>query len=181
MTLASTDTDQDHLRFPVGRFTAPTASTPDDRARWIAELAALPAQLRAAVDAIGERRLDTPYRPGGWTARQVVHHVADSHMHAFLRVKHALAEQAPTITPYDEAVWSELPDVPLTPVSVSLALLEALHERWVVLLRALEPAAWARTYVHPEHPRPFTVEHATAMYAWHSRHHLGHLHAVRDA
>ena len=174
-TIAS---EQDRLRYPVGRFTPPTVATPEDRTRWIAEIAALPAQLRAAVESIGEVRLDTPYRPGGWTVRQVVHHLPDSHANAFIRVKLALTEDAPTIKPYDEARWAELPDVRLTPVSVSLMLLEALHARWVVLLRALGEQDWARTFVHPEHGRHLTLDHATAMYAWHSRHHLGHVLAV---
>ena len=174
-TIAS---DQDRLRFPVGRFTPPVASTPEDRARWISEIESLPAQLRAAVAAVGEARLDTPYRPGGWTVRQVVHHLPDSHANAFIRVKLALTEEAPTIKAYDEARWAELPDVRLTPVSVSLTLLEALHARWVVLLRALAPEDWARTFVHPDHGRQLTLDHATAMYAWHSRHHLGHVLSV---
>jgi hypothetical protein len=177
MTTVSISEEQQ--RYPVGRFTPPTAVTPADRQRWIAEIAALPAQLRQAVEPLTEAQLETPYRPGGWTVRQVVHHLPDSHMNAFVRLKLALTEEAPTIKPYDEARWAELPDVRLTPVSVSLALLDALHARWVVLLRALAPGDWARTFVHPEHGRAMSIDAATALYAWHSRHHLGHVRLVQ--
>ena len=178
MTTATADLDR--LRFPVGRFAPPSDVTPADRERWIADLEALPAQLRAIVERMGNAQLDTPYRPGGWTVRQVVHHVPDSHMNAYVRVKLALTEDAPTIKPYDEARWAELPDTRDTPVAVSLALLDALHVRWVTLLRALEPADWSRTFVHPEHGRAMSIDAATALYSWHSRHHLGHVQAVRD-
>jgi hypothetical protein len=173
-------TNLEALRYPVGRFTAPDAVTPADRERWIADIAGLPAQLRAAVEGMSEAQLASSYRPGGWTVRQVVHHIPDSHLNAVVRVKLALTEDAPTIKPYDESRWAELPDVRQTPIAVSLALLDALHARWVVLLRALEPRDWARTYVHPEHPRPMTLDAATAMYSWHSRHHLGHVRIVAD-
>ena len=176
MTTATADLDR--LRFPVGRFAPPSDVTPADRERWIADLEALPAQLRAIVERMGNAQLDTPYRPGGWTVRQVVHHVPDSHMNAYVRVKLALTEDAPTIKPYDEARWAELPDTRDTPVAVSLALLDALHVRWVTLLRALEPADWSRTFVHPEHGRAMSIDTATALYAWHSRHHLGHVRSV---
>jgi hypothetical protein len=171
---------EEQLRYPVGRFVAPTAATPADRERWIAEIAALPAQMRQAVERMTDAQLDTTYRPGGWTVRQVVHHVPDSHMNALVRVKLALTEESPTIKPYDEARWAQLPDVRLTPVAVSLVLLEALHARWVVLLRALAPDDWGRTFVHPEHGRAMTIDAATALYAWHSRHHLGHVRLVLD-
>jgi len=171
-------TDEERLRFPVGRFMPPDAVTPAERERWIGEIAALPAQLRALVEGMGEQELDTPYRPQGWTVRQVVHHLPDSHMNAYVRVKLALTEDRPTIKPYDEARWAELADTRATPVSVSLTLVEALHARWVALLRALTPDQWKRAFVHPEHGRPMTIETATALYAWHSRHHLGHVQSV---
>ena len=164
----------------MGRFAPPDAVTPAERERWIAEIAALPAQLHALVERMDDARLDTPYRPGGWTVRQVVHHLPDSHMNALVRVKLALTEDRPTIKPYDEARWAELADTRLTPVAVSLALLEALHARWTTLLRALTAEQWRRSYAHPEHGRAMTVETATAMYAWHSRHHLGHVQLVAD-
>ena len=171
-------TDEERLRFPAGRFTPPDAVTPAERERWIGELAAHPAQLRALVERMSEAQLDTPYRPGGWTVRQVVHHLPDSHMNAYVRVKLALTEHAPTIKPYDEARWAELPDTRLTPVAVSLALVEALHARWTALLGSLTPEQWKRTFVHPDHGRAMTIETATAMYAWHARHHLGHVQLV---
>ena len=173
-------TDEERLRFPVGRFVPPDAVTPAERERWIGEIAAHPAQLRALVERMGDPELDTPYRPQGWTVRQVVHHLPDSHMNAYVRVKLALTEDRPTIKPYDEARWAELADTRATPVAVSLALVEALHARWATLLGTLEPAQWARTFVHPDHGRAMTIETATAMYAWHSRHHLGHVQAVAE-
>ena len=176
MTILSTD--EERLRFPVGRFVPPDAVTPADRERWIGEIAALPGQLRTLAERMSEAQLDTPYRPDGWTVRQVLHHVPDSHMNALIRVKLALTEDKPVIKPYDEARWAELADTRLTPVSVSLALLEALHARWTTLLRALGADEWRRSFVHPEHGRAMTIESATAMYAWHSRHHLGHVQLV---
>ena len=160
----------DALRFPVGRFVHDRPVTPADLAAWIDEIAALPAALRAAVAPLAEARLDTPYRPGGWTARQVVHHVPDSHANAVVRFKWALTEDAPVIKAYDEAAWAALPDS-RAPVGMSLDLLEALHARWVILMRALTPADWARTFVHPEHG-PMRLDRTAAMYAWHGRHHL---------
>jgi hypothetical protein len=179
--MTTADPPLESLRFPVGRFTPPTVVTADDRRAWISEIESLPRRLRALVEALPESRLETPYRPGGWTARQVVHHLADSHMNALIRIRLALTEDAPLIKPYDEARWAELDDVRLVPAEVSLTLLDAMHARWAALLGALAPADWGRTYVHPEHERPFTIDTATAMYAWHGRHHLGHVQAVRDA
>ena len=179
-TMTTTAPEQDRLRFPVGRFTPPATVTPADRARWIADLEALPSLLRPMVEAMDEARLDTPYRPGGWTVRQVVHHLPDSHANAFIRVKLALTEDAPTIKPYDEARWAELPDVRLTPVGVSLTMLEALHVRWVLLLRALRPEEWGRTFVHPEQGRAMSLDRTLALYAWHGRHHVAHVTALRE-
>src|SRR5688572_11016013 len=150
MTAPSTSSGPD-LRYPIGKLDRKSSLTPDERRAAIDAIAAAPARLRTAVRDLTDSQLDTPYRPGGWTVRQLVHHLPDSHMNAFVRVKLALTEDAPTIKPYDEARWAELPDVRLTPVAVSLTLLDALHARWAVLLRALEPRDWARTFVHPEH------------------------------
>jgi hypothetical protein len=167
--------DLDKLRYPIGKFERPTA--PLDRATRAALVKTIedtPAKFRALVAPLSETQLDTPYRPGGWTIRQVVHHVADSHLNAFVRMKLALTEDAPTIKTYEEQLWAELPDVKLTPVDVSLRLLEALHERWVVLLRALSDSDFQKVFVHAEWKRT-TIDDALALYAWHSRHHLRHV------
>lgn len=165
----------DDLRYPIGAFEAPARATAEDRARWIGEIAALPAQLRAAVSGLSDPQLDTPYRPGGWTVRQVVHHLPDSHLNAYVRFKLALTEEAPTIKPYDEAVWAQLPDTRDTPPEVSLTLLDALHRRWATLLRSMRAEDFARTLVHPEHGRALSLEWMLAQYAWHGRHHLAHV------
>ena len=174
MTTAPSDAPD--LRYPIGRW-----ATPDDRpetaARLVDTIAAAPAALRAAVEGLTDAQLDTPYRDGGWTLRQVVHHVADSHMHAYARTKFALAEDGPTILPYDEGRWAEFPDSRL-PVAVSLALLDALHARWVATLRALGPAELARPYLHPE-MGPVPVRTALAIYAWHGAHHTAHVAGLR--
>jgi uncharacterized damage-inducible protein DinB len=168
------------LSYPVGRFEMPADVTPEMRGRAIEEIAALPSRLRDAVAGLSDPQLDTPYRPGGWTVRQVVHHVADSHLNSYSRMKVAQTEQLPTIMPYDEKAWAELPDMQL-PVGVSLGILDGLHERWVVLLRALQPADYARAFRHPEYPdAPRTIEWVVQHYAWHSRHHVGHITGLRQ-
>jgi len=146
---------------------------------WIDEIAAAPAQLRAAVVGLTDDQLDTPYRPGGWTVRQVVHHVPESHMNAYVRIKLALTEDQPTIKPYDEALWAELPDVGDTPIEVSLELLDSLHDRWVRLLRLLSEQQWTRTFRHPEMGL-MTVEKTLALYAWHGKHHVAHITSLRE-
>src|SRR5438093_5366804 len=138
------------LQYPVGRFAWPEAVSPDDRRRYIDEIEQTPKNMRAAVTGLSDHRLDTPYRPGGWTVRQVVHHLPDCHLNSYLRFRLALTEDEPTIKPYDEARWPELVDARTAPVEVSLALLESLHERWVLLLRSLTPSDWQRTFRHPE-------------------------------
>ena len=167
----------DDLRYPVGQFASPEVVSQDEVNDAIAILAETPGLLRNAVDGLPTSRLSTPYRPSGWTVRQVVHHVADSHINAFVRVRLALTEDWPTIKPYDEAAWSELHDA-LAPVEWSLELIESLHARWVMLLQSLTPAQWERGYVHPESGRT-TVAQMTLMYAWHSRHHLAHITHLR--
>ena len=167
------------LRYPIGRFEPPGPATDADRARWIAEITSAPAALRSAVSGLDEARLGTPYRPGGWTVRQVVHHVPDSHMNAYVRTKLALTEDCPTIKPYEEARWAELADTAAVPVETSLRMLELLHERWVALLRTLGPADWRREYIHPDHGRAFTLEQLLALYAWHGRHHVAHITSLR--
>lgn len=167
--------DLENLRYPVGRFSRLT--TPMDRETRSALITTIddaPGRLRSLVKGCSDANLDTPYRPGGWTIRQVVHHVPDSHMNAYLRMKWAVTEDAPTIKAYDEARWAELPEARTGPVDMSLALLESLHRRWVMFLRALTDADFSRVYVHPELGR-VTLNEAVALYAWHGRHHAGHI------
>jgi uncharacterized damage-inducible protein DinB len=163
--------------YPVGRFLAPANISPNDRSGAIATLAELPEELRNAVDGLSFAQLNTPYREGGWTIRQVVHHVADSHMNAFIRVKLSLTEDWPTVKAYDEAAWAKLHDV-AAPPEWSLELIESLHARWVMLLQSLNEEQWRRGCNHPQNG-PMTVELATLTYAWHSRHHVAHIAHLR--
>jgi uncharacterized damage-inducible protein DinB len=166
-------------RYPIGRFTPDANPTPETRARHIGEIAALPPRLRKAVGGLSDSQLNTPYREGGWTVRQLLHHVPDSHMNAYIRCKLALTEDSPTIKPYDQEAWAKLPDSALTPVEVSLSLLEAVHTRWVNLLRSLRPEDFQRKFNHPE-TGVQTLDSTVALYAWHSNHHLGHVTALRE-
>ena len=168
-------TDLEQLRFPVGRFERLKA--PLDRAARAGLLDIIeqtPAIFRSLVSGRSDGQLDTPYRPGGWTVRQVVHHVADSHINAYIRMKFAVTEDAPVIKAYGEAKWAELPEAKTGPAEMSVALLEALHRRWVMFLRALDDADFGKTYVHPE-LGPVTLDEGIALYAWHSRHHAAHI------
>jgi hypothetical protein len=168
------------FQYPIGRFTLAAPITDAIRDAAVQELAALPARMRKAVAGLTDTQLDTPYRPGGWTVRQVVHHVPDSHVNAYIRLKLALTESAPTITPYDEKSWAMLADSRL-PVDVSLTLLESVHARWVALCHALKPADWACTFIHPEYPEgPRTIDWLVQIYAWHSNHHLAHITSLKD-
>ena len=166
-------------RYPVGEFTPPVNVTPALRQRAIETIAEAPAKLRAAVKGLSDAQLDTPYREGGWTVRQVAHHVPDSHLNAYTRLKLALTEKEPTIKPYEEARWAELGDVKATPIDVSLALLDSLHDRWVRLWRLLHPEEFARTLRHPEFPNVLTVDWLLFLYAWHGRHHTAHITELR--
>jgi hypothetical protein len=168
--------DLEHLRFPIGKFERPSQLPLHDEARaaLIGDIERAPAGLRAAVAGLSDRQLDTPYRPGGWTIRQVVHHVPDSHMNGYTRMRLALTEDNPTIKPYQEARWAELPDVRTVPIDVSLALLEALHVRWTAFLRGLSPADFQRTYLHPE-LGAVPLDVAIGIYAWHGKHHTAHI------
>jgi hypothetical protein len=165
------------LRYPVGPFVMPSAVTAAMRTDAIAAISALPVKMRAAVDGLTDGQLDTPYRPGGWTVRQVVHHVADSHTNAVIRVKLALTEDNPTIKSYDENAFAMLADQSL-PVAVSLTLLDALHARWAAVLNSLAPAQFIRPLHHPE-IGPITVDYLVQTYGWHSRHHVAHVTALR--
>jgi hypothetical protein len=165
-------------QYPVGKFHAPESISAEDRARLIDSIASAPARMRDAANGISAQELDTPYREGGWTARQVIHHVPESHMNAYIRFKLALTENNPVIKPYDEAEWAKLRDVAYAPIEASLVLLEALHQRWVVLMRGLEEQEWKRTFVHPEFGNSRTLEHTLALYAWHGDHHVAHVKSV---
>jgi hypothetical protein len=165
--------------YPIGRFKRPETVTVHQRMVAIAALAALPGMLRDAVRGLDREQLDTPYREGGWTVRQLVHHIADSHMNAYVRVRLALTEDWPTITPYDEKTWAELRDSAAGPVEWSVGLLEDLHARWVMLLESLTEEQWARGVRHPVNG-PMTVEAATQLYAWHLRHHIAHITRLRE-
>jgi hypothetical protein len=167
------------LRYPIGKFQRPASLTPEERAAAAAIIAETPAMLRQAVAGLDDEQLDTRYRPGGWSVRQVVHHLPDSHVNAYVRVKLALTEDAPTIRTYEEARWAELPEATAAPVEASLAFLDGLHQRWALALRALTPDAWQRPLVHPESGRQ-TIEQLTALYAWHGRHHVAHITALRQ-
>jgi uncharacterized damage-inducible protein DinB len=168
------------LRYPVGRFEHRLQLSPDERRALIDQIAATPARMREAVAGLDDAQLDTPYRDGGWTVRQVVHHVPDSHMNAFIRLKLALTEDEPTIKPYDEAAWAKLADARETPVEVSLALLDSLHARWTGLLRSMSEEDFRRTLVHPDVQGVLTVDWLLALYAWHGRHHTGHITSLRE-
>ena len=166
----------DSLSYPIGRPQLPTGPlSAAERTALIQQLAELPGQLTAAARAVGGEGLQLPYRPSGWTGRQVVHHLADSHMNAYVRFRLALTEDNPTLKPYDEAAWAGLPDVDATPITISLTLLEALHTRWVTLLHHLTEEQWQCTFYHPDNQRTATLDQTLALYAWHGRHHLAHL------
>jgi uncharacterized damage-inducible protein DinB len=168
----------DDLRFPVGKFHYEGPTSPDQKQSFLDQIARTPANLRSAVAGLTEAQLDTPYRPEGWTVRQVVHHVPDSHLNSYVRFKLALTEDEPTIKTYAEDRWAELPDTKATPIETSLALLDSLHDRWVRLLRSLTPEEWKRTFRHPE-LGPMTLEKTLALYAWHGRHHVAHITELR--
>jgi len=168
----------DDLRYPIGRFTAVTPVTQELRDAAIDAIAGLPARMRGAVAGLNDAQLDTPYRPGGWTVRQVVHHIADSHMNAYIRIKLALTEDTPTIKPYDENAWSALADMRL-PIAVSLNLLDGIHLRWVTVYRAMAVDQFSRSFTHPELGDEITLDHQLQNYAWHSHHHLAHITELR--
>jgi uncharacterized damage-inducible protein DinB len=167
------------LRYPIGKFESVTNLTDEQRKQCIDAIAEAPMRLVAAVADLKPAQLDTPYRPGGWTVRQLVHHIADSHMNAVSRFKLTLTEDEPTIKSYEEGLWAELADTRTPPIEVSLALLENLHTRWVVLLRSLRPVDWPRKFRHPEWGAA-TVDFLLAQYAWHGRHHIAHITSLRE-
>jgi len=166
------------LRFPVGDFKAPASYSDSQRAAMLQDIADLPSKLRAAVAGLNDQQLDTPYRDGGWTVRQTVHHVADSHVNSYIRVRFAATEINPTIMPYPEAVWAELADAKHAPVESSLQILEGLHSRWVTLFQSFKPEDWNRTMFHPERGK-LDMNVILALYSWHSKHHVAHITELR--
>jgi len=166
------------LRYPVGKYAPPQEVNPGMRKQAIDTIAQTPAKMRAAVKGLNDTQLDTPYREGGWTVRQVAHHVPDSHMNAYVRFKLALTEDEPTIKPYEEGRWAELADGKSAPIEVSLALLDSLHERWVRLLRSIKTEEFSRTFRHPEHGVR-TLDWMLFLYEWHGKHHTAHITELR--
>lgn len=166
-------------RYPIGRFSYSGPLTPEQKRQCLDDIEQTPARLRAAVRGLTDKQLDTPYREGGWTVRQVIHHVPDSHMNSYIRFKLALTEDVPTIKPYMEDRWAELPEAKQAAIDVSLALLDSLHQRWMLVLRGLTDADWQRTFRHPE-LGPMTLEKTLALYSWHGRHHVAHVTSLRE-
>jgi hypothetical protein len=171
--------DSEDLRYPVGPFRLPESVSPEERDRFIREIAETPERLRAAVEGLGPGELETPYRPGGWTVRQVAHHLPDSHLNSYIRFKFAVTEDEPRVKGYDEAQWAELEDAKKLPVEISLALLTALHERWVVFLRSLTSEQFQRGFIHSQIGR-VRLDQNLALYAWHGRHHVAHIERLRE-
>jgi hypothetical protein len=167
------------LSYPIGKFDFHQTVSPEQVPGLVEQIAATPANLRAAVAGLSETQLDTPYRPGGWTVRQTVHHLADSHMNSFLRFRLALTEDEPAIKGYDQAAWGELPDSRTAPIESSLQLIEALHLRWVYQLRSMTPEDFARGFKHSE-LGVVRLNLITALYAWHGRHHCAHINGLRE-
>jgi len=166
------------LSYPIGEFRLPGTLTRDEQRDAIASIADTPNRLRDAVAGLSDDQLDTPFRPGGWTVRQLVHHIVDSHINGYVRLKLALTEDAPTIRPYNQVEWAQLPDS-REPISVSLDMLDALHQRWVLLWNGLSPDDWSRPFHHPESGE-MRVDELAALYAWHGAHHIAHITSLRQ-
>ncbi len=171
----------DNLKYPIGTFAPKTHYTAEEIAGFITIIEQLPIKLANMVNHFTAQQLATPYRPQGWTARQVVHHLADSHANSYIRFKLALTEHHPTIKPYEEQLWAELPDSKHFPIQASMSILDGIHTRWVACLRAMQPADWEKGFHHPEKNRVITLAEAAALYAWHCEHHLGHIKIVQTA
>jgi len=168
------------LQYPLGKYQPLDAPSAAQLEAFIDEIAEFPALLRKTLRGLSEEQLETPYRQGGWTVRQLVHHIGDSHLNSLIRFKWALTEDNPTIKAYDQDLWAETPDVGETPVAINLDFLEALHRKWVALLRSLAPADWQRTFVHPVTGRQFTLHWLVGLYAWHGKHHTAHIQRLKE-
>ncbi len=168
----------DNLKYPIGTFAPQQSYTAEEILAHIDTIEQLPTQLANLVNSFSEQQLDTPYRPQGWTIRQVIHHLADSHANSYIRFKLALTEHHPTIKPYEEQLWAELPDGKHFPIEASMAIIGGIHARWVACLRAMQPADWEKGFHHPEKNRVIGLAEAAALYAWHCEHHLGHIRIV---
>jgi hypothetical protein len=166
-------------RYPIGKFVTPENITEEDISKWTEVIENLPLKMREAVNGLTSEQLDEPYREGGWTLRQVVHHTADSHMNAYIRFKLAMTEDNPTIKPYIEEKWAEFPEAKYGQIELSLKILEALHARWSLVLRNMSSHDWQRTYFHPESKKTFRLDSALGLYAWHSNHHVAHITVFR--
>lgn len=173
-----TTTEPDALKYPIGKFTAPETYTPQQMQQWLDRIKTLPERLREAASGLTDAQLDTPYRPDGWTIRQVIHHIPDSHANAFIRTKWALTENHPTIKAYEEAEWALLSDYKL-PIEPSLQMLEALHQRWIYILENLTDEQWNKTFVHPASGEVIPLRKLLGLYAWHGDHHLAHVMGVK--
>ena len=161
-------------RYPIGKY-EPLVFSEEQKTKWLNEIRQLPAALENAIHDLDEAQLQSPYREGGWTIHQLVHHIADSHMNAYIRCKLGLTEHHPVVKPYEEKLWAELEDVKLLPVNVSITLLHALHARWYAAIRDLSLLQWNRTIIHPSGPKEMTLWHLLGMYAWHGSHHVAHI------
>jgi hypothetical protein len=174
-----TELSLEELKYPIGKYQKPESLDAESRKGWISIIGALPSWLDVIIENLDAAQLDTPYRPGGWTMVQTIHHIFDSHMNGFLRVKLALTEDYPTIKPYKQDLWADTPEVFSVPVNVSITGLHALHRRWTALLEGLSEEQWRREFIHPERPDPLSIAEMTALYAWHCRHHFEHLRRLR--
>lgn len=165
----------EQLKYPIGKFEMPTKITDEILSKWISDISNFPVKLIGEVKHLNNEQLDTQYRPDGWTIRQVVHHCADSHMSALMRLKLALTEDQPTIKPYNEDRWAELSDCKNMPIDPSLRMIQGIHDRWTVLLNHLTNEDLGRTFIHPEHQKTFRIDENIGLYAWHCNHHLAHI------
>ncbi len=168
------------IRYPIGKFTPPSPITEDQISEWIEEIEALPALLRATVENLTDEQLDTPYRPDGWTVRQVIHHVSESHLNSIIRFKWTLTEDEPTIKAYNQQGWATTPDVQRTPIETTLRFVDALHAKWVILLKSLDNEDWRKAFVHPESGKKIELAWMAGLYAWHGKHHVAHVESLKN-